>query len=120
MQIDLEKFRARLKQREAELVADEGQATTEALEAYSGDVGDAVDAAVSDQAKSAGFDEGSRDLEELEQVRDALARIDAGTFGRCVICGREIEKARLEAIPWTPYCIDDARKREPKMTPATL
>jgi DnaK suppressor protein len=117
---DAEKYRAILKQREAELTDGQARAGTEALEAESGEGGDAVDASVSDQEKDADFDLGSRDFEELEQVRAALGRLDDGTFGRCVICGRRIEKARLDAIPWTPYCIDDARKREPEQKPPTL
>jgi DnaK suppressor protein len=120
MPIDTEKFRSLLNQHQKELLRDRGRATAQALEAETGDVEDESDASVADQAKDAGFDESTRDFEELEQVRDALARLDAGTFGKCTICGREIEKARLEAIPWTPYCIDDARAQEPKITPATL
>jgi RNA polymerase-binding transcription factor DksA len=41
----------------------------------------------------------------LADVEAALGRIEAGTFGRCTQCGREIEAARLKAIPYTPRCI---------------
>ncbi len=37
--------------------------------------------------------------EELAQARAALARIDAGTYGRCVRCGEDIAPARLAAAP---------------------
>jgi RNA polymerase-binding transcription factor DksA len=47
-----------------------------------------------------------------EQVDAALARIDRGTFGRCLECGREIGPERLLAVPYTPYCVDDARRAE--------
>jgi RNA polymerase-binding protein DksA len=46
----------------------------------------------------------------LRQIDAALARLDAGTYGRCRVCGREIGEERLEARPWTDLCIDDARK----------
>jgi RNA polymerase-binding transcription factor DksA len=46
----------------------------------------------------------------LEQVRAALVRLDAGTFGRCEECGRDIDKERLRALPFTPHCIDCARR----------
>ena len=48
--------------------------------------------------------------EELlfEQVEAALTRIEAGTFGICDDCGRAIGKERLQAIPYTPRCIDCA------------
>jgi RNA polymerase-binding transcription factor DksA len=40
----------------------------------------------------------------------ALERIDKGTFGRCQECGKEIPEERLQALPYTPYCVDCARK----------
>ncbi len=41
----------------------------------------------------------------LGQVEAALARIAAGTYGTCAVCGEAIAEGRLEARPWTPYCI---------------
>jgi DnaK suppressor protein len=46
---------------------------------------------------------------QLALVDDALARLDAGTFGRCIRCGRAIPGDRLEALPWAPRCIDCQR-----------
>ena len=40
----------------------------------------------------------------LKEVRLALARIDAGTFGLCGKGGEHIDEKRLAAIPWTRYC----------------
>ena len=48
----------------------------------------------------------------LEQVDLALGRIEAGTYGKCEDCGQPIAKARLQALPYTPTCIDCARARE--------
>jgi RNA polymerase-binding protein DksA len=48
----------------------------------------------------------------LEQVSAALRRIDKGTFGRCQECGKEIARPRLEALPYTPYCVDCAARLE--------
>jgi RNA polymerase-binding transcription factor DksA len=44
----------------------------------------------------------------VEDIDRALAKIDEGTYGICERCGKEIAEARLEAMPATPYCIDDA------------
>ena len=67
---------------------------------------------------SAAFDQ-ARDLavqlntqRMLEQVKDALARFDNGTYGLCVDCGAEIDGARLKAIPYTPLCMDCQSKLE--------
>ena len=50
----------------------------------------------------------------LDQVHEALTRADAGTFGLCVECNQPIAKPRLQAIPYTPHCIECARKLEPQ------
>jgi DnaK suppressor protein len=48
----------------------------------------------------------------LDQIHEALDRIEAGTFGLCVECQGGIAKPRLQAIPYTPHCIECARKLE--------
>lgn len=47
----------------------------------------------------------------LSEVRDALDRIENGTFGRCAEDGEPIEEARLEAVPWAAYCHRHDRRR---------
>lgn len=42
---------------------------------------------------------------ELNQVRLALRRIDVGSFGKCVECGRKIDERRLKALPHASRCI---------------
>ena len=41
----------------------------------------------------------------LGEVRAALTRIEAGTFGRCEGCGRKIARERLNAIPYARRCV---------------
>jgi RNA polymerase-binding protein DksA len=48
----------------------------------------------------------------FEQVEAALERIEAGTFGSCEECGREISPERLDAVPYAPLCIDCARRHD--------
>ena len=48
----------------------------------------------------------------LARIDAALARIDAGTYGTCRMCGNPIPEERLEARPWTDLCIQDQRKAE--------
>lgn len=46
-----------------------------------------------------------RQLEaRLAEVKDALERIENGSFGRCTACGKEIEAERLEANPAAKTC----------------
>jgi DnaK suppressor protein len=42
----------------------------------------------------------------LQQIDQALARIEEGNYGLCTHCGNLIPEKRLEAVPWTPYCVD--------------
>ena len=44
-------------------------------------------------------------LEGLREVDDALAKFDAGTYGKCETCGEQIAETRLEAIPSARYCM---------------
>ncbi|MHC2067851.1 TraR/DksA family transcriptional regulator [Bremerella sp. T1] len=48
----------------------------------------------------------------LGEIDSALARIEAGEYGACVECGQRIKKSRLNAIPFTHYCIDCASERD--------
>lgn len=47
-----------------------------------------------------------RDRKLITKIQEALARIEAGTFGRCTSCRRPIAAARLRARPVTDLCID--------------
>ena len=46
--------------------------------------------------------------DSLRDVEAALAKLDAGTYGKCEECGEEIAEARLEAMPSARYCIKHA------------
>ena len=48
----------------------------------------------------------------LAAIDAALARVEAGTYGTCESCGREISGERLEAYPWASLCIDCKREAE--------
>ena len=66
-----------------------------------------------DSAQVAGQQGANRALsgqlsENLAEVERALAKMDDGTYGRCERCGKEIAEPRLEAMPATRFCIDDA------------
>jgi DnaK suppressor protein len=46
-----------------------------------------------------------RESNLLRNVRAALRRIDDGSYGVCLHCEEDISPKRLNAVPWTPYCI---------------
>jgi RNA polymerase-binding protein DksA len=48
----------------------------------------------------------------IDYLNEALERIDNGTFGICRVCGGQISRARLEAVPTATQCISCKSKRE--------
>jgi DnaK suppressor protein len=46
-----------------------------------------------------------RESNLLRSVRGALARLADGSYGVCLHCEEEIKPKRLDAVPWTKYCI---------------
>ena len=60
------------------------------------------------------LDEGMEDdlRASLDEVAEALGRIDSGTYGVCVDCGEAIPEKRLEALPASARCMDCQRKAE--------
>jgi RNA polymerase-binding transcription factor DksA len=48
----------------------------------------------------------------VREIDDALARIDAGTYGVCAVCGKPIPEERLDAVPYAVLCIEDKRAEE--------
>jgi DnaK suppressor protein len=53
-----------------------------------------------------------RERKLIGKIKEALARIDDGTFGICEECGEEISEERLKARPMTTLCIDCKTKAE--------
>jgi RNA polymerase-binding protein DksA len=48
----------------------------------------------------------------LNEIEEALERIDKRQFGKCVACGGPIPKARLKVKPHAKYCIECKRREE--------
>ncbi len=73
-------------------------------------VGDAGDVSVDAASQDVSLGLMANERELLSHVTAALERIERGTYGKCVTCGREIAKERLNALPYTAYCVNDARQ----------
>lgn len=50
--------------------------------------------------------------QELKLINAALARIDGGTYGACLKCGKPISTERLNALPYASLCIVCAQGEE--------
>jgi DnaK suppressor protein len=110
--MNTERFKQRLLDKERELVDEMAGLEAAARDPGEPDVRDFADAATSDESKSEALDEDTLMSPTLTQVREALKRIEQGTYGKCIACGRQIEPARLEAVPWAAYCLMDQEKQD--------
>ena len=93
-----------LQQRREELVARADRARDDAAHR-----GEAVSQDFSEQAAERQNDEVLRGIEsaaraEIDRIDEALGRLQSGEYGLCVKCGRDIERPRLEAIPYADRC----------------
>ncbi len=110
--MDVQDFKRRLILREQDVTEQIARLEDEARESNSAEVEDPIDEVTSSEGKATALEESTRLSITLRQVQDALKRIEDGSYGRCIDCGREIEPARLSAIPWTPYCLSDQEKHD--------
>jgi DnaK suppressor protein len=76
------------------------------------DTQDVADQAVASYQKEFLFSQGTNGHAQMQLVRQAFERLEDGTFGECQNCGETIGAKRLEALPWTPYCITCQEKIE--------
>lgn len=107
--IDEDEVRNRLVTKQTELkrrIA--GTETTERREVAEGDTDNAHQWEESDIRD----DLDTQAAHELQQVNDALARLDAGEYGTCAECEEPISEARLRALPYATLCIQCAEEAE--------
>jgi len=101
-----EKYRRALVEKKAEISQemlknkDAGQENAEEI------TQDIADKATSSYTKEFLFSlsDGERVLHQ--QIDQALLRIEDGAYGLCTHCGNIIPEKRLDAVPWTPYCME--------------
>ena len=102
--MDIQRFKQQLLKLDANLSAQEERQEKLGREESRDSARDVGDDSVADEATSEEFTQAELHSIVLQQVRDALRRIDNHTFGKCVVDGGPIDVKRLEALPWTPYC----------------
>ena len=96
----------------AEIQADTSRVRNDSAGALAGGHMDSGDAAVADQIADLDTAELARDLQELRELEAAQARLDAGSFGKCIDCQEDIEYLRLRAQPGAARCFACQRIHE--------
>jgi len=117
--MNIQHYKQRLLDLEKALSARIGQETDQGRGEFIDSAHDVGDASVADAVASEEFAEAEHNADVLQQVRDALGRVADGTFGTCIVDGGPIEEPRLEAVPWTPYCLKHAQGLEAAASPRT-
>jgi DnaK suppressor protein len=100
-------LKKQLQEKEQQLLAGMARGGADSRKSRGAEVQDLTDQVAASEMKEGLFQENSYDWNMLLEVREALQRIESGTYGICAACGQIIDRDRLNAIPWTSYCIND-------------
>lgn len=98
---ELNKYKAQLEAKQADLSAGLRNREDIAIEKTP----DAIDEVQLAGERELAIRNLDRESALLRSVRSALARISDGSYGICLHCEEEIKPKRLDAVPWTKYCI---------------
>ena len=109
---DVRQFGEKLRQQQALLERSMLTAVEQGRQTVADETQDVADQAVSSYQKELLFTQGTNGHTQLTLIRLALERIDEGSYGECLQCSSTIGAKRLDALPWTPYCIDCQEKIE--------
>jgi DnaK suppressor protein len=102
----VEKCRAKLQQQLDELMAGAERTVVDMTSIEEENFPDPTDRASLESNRNFTLRLRDRDRKLAAKVKDAMKRIENGTFGICDGCGGEIEEKRLIARPVTSLCID--------------
>ena len=110
--MNIQHYKQRLLDLEKTLSTRIGQEADQGRGEFIDSAHDVGDASVADEVASEEFTEAEHNSDVLQQVRDALGRVADGTFGTCIVDGGPIEEQRLDAVPWTSYCLKHEQLRD--------
>jgi RNA polymerase-binding transcription factor len=105
-------FKEKLLQKKLEILEAYNKNKTYGKEADGEGAQDIADKASNSYAKEFLFSLSNSERDMLQLVDEALGRIDGRRFGVCVSCEDEMDKRRLEAVPWARHCISCQEKQE--------
>jgi DnaK suppressor protein len=98
----LEYFRNLLLEQRKQAVIDMQEDQSAAVVERDGVI-DSADEALLDERTSTAFELGDRQYHLIDEIDDALSRIEDGTYGQCERCGKPISEERLKAMPTARY-----------------
>ncbi len=108
----LKTFREKLTAKKEEILDAYSKNKTYGMEADGDGAQDVADKAANSYTKEFLFSLSNTEREFIQQVDEALLRLDEKKFGRCSACGSEVNMKRLEAVPWASLCLPCQQKQE--------
>jgi DnaK suppressor protein len=103
---DVQRFERILKMRLEQTIRSIDRLQDETRSIESDSPSDSADQCVMSVSKEALFHQSGERRVMVRRIEAALGRIQQGMFGICIACGDDINPRRLEALPWTQYCLD--------------
>ncbi len=100
----LDYFKKKLQAKREELLRTIARTEQEGRSADDDPTVDLADKAANSYTKEFLFGQTDSDRVTLQQVDEALRRINQETFGECLSCHEEMQQKRLEAVPWARHC----------------
>jgi len=103
---ELEKYRRLLMDKKNGLMAELAKTKNAEEETTEESTQDIADKAVSSYTREFLYSLNDSERNTLQQIDQALTRIDGATYGFCMNCGNLLNEKRLTAIPWSRHCVD--------------
>jgi DnaK suppressor protein len=103
---ELEKYRRLLQEKKTALLAELAKTRHAEQETTEESTQDIADKAVSSYTREFLYSLNDAERSTVQQIDQALARIEDGTFGLCLNCGTPMNEKRLSAIPWSRHCVE--------------
>ena len=108
----LDSFKKRLEQRQQELRQTVTRTQQDGRSADEDTTQDIADKAANSYTKEFLFSLSNSERNTLQQVDDALTRIETRRYGVCAACEDDMNLKRLEAVPWARLCLSCQEKQE--------
>jgi len=109
---DIEKLQKKLIEKKQDISSELSEIYNESKSVETGIAQDVGDKAESSYTKEFLLSLTETERTQLLMIDDALKRIQRGVYGFCQKCGKRIDLKRLNAVPWTHYCIECQQKEE--------
>lgn len=110
----MKEIKEKLLRMQQELIADMEAEHNRSVSSVTNEIGDSIDHASEERERELHQLFSDRDRLKLQQIKQALERIEEETYGFCEECDEQIGKKRLLAMPFTQLCIQ-CKTEEEKM-----